>query len=191
MRRGLAGAESRAGGRVGGCKSGIGAASRLKEEGLPMPAAAVLMSPITFMDTMEGTAYGDGGFWIISLAEDSFIISDVAELYAPGRIKRTHGCRLFTGSVGAAAYAAICGTDELLLTMPYILQEEPQGGKPGGTDSGDHMPHSWPIFIGDFPEAEAAVLKMGISSGCICRREEQRLMSACDTKERTGGLRWQ
>lgn len=28
---------------------------RLKEEGLPMPAAAVLMSPITFMDTMEGS----------------------------------------------------------------------------------------------------------------------------------------
>lgn len=160
---------------------------RLKEEGLPMPAAAVLMSPITFMDTMEGSHTEMADFDYI-LAEDSFIISDVAELYAPAGIKRTHGCRLFTGICwGCRLCSYMWERMNSFLTMPYFYRKSRRAGNQVELIVGDHMPHSWPIFIGDFPEAEAAVLKMGDFLRLYLPEEEQRLMSACDTKGKDRG----
>ncbi len=161
---------------------------RLKEEGLPMPAAAVLMSPITFMDTMEGSHTEMADFDYI-LAEDSFIISDVAELYAPGRDK-THPwlSPLYGDLLGLPPMQLYVGTDELLFDDAiHFYRKSRRAGNQVELIVGDHMPHSWPIFIGDFPEAEAAVLKMGDFLRLYLPEEEQRLMSACDTKGKDRG----
>lgn len=134
---------------------------RLKEEGLPLPAAAVLMSPITFMDTMEGSHTEMADFDYI-LAEDSFIISDVAELYAPGRDK-THPwlSPLYGDLLGLPPMQLFVGTDELLFDDAIrFYRKSRRAGNLAELIVGDHMPHSWPIFIGDFPEAEEAVTKM-------------------------------
>ena len=161
---------------------------RLKEEGLPMPATAVLMSPITFMDTMEGSHTEMADFDYI-LAEDSFIISDVAELYAPGRDK-THPwlSPLYGDLLGLPPMQLYVGTDELLFDDAiHFYRKSRRAGNQVELIVGDHMPHSWPIFIGDFPEAEAAVLKMGDFLRLYLPEEEQRLMSACDTKGKDRG----
>lgn len=161
---------------------------RLKEEGIPLPAAVVLMSPITFMDTMEGSHSEMADFDYI-LAEDSFIISDVAELYAPGRDK-THPwlSPLYGDLSGLPPMQLFVGTDELLFDDAIrFYRKSRRAGNQVELIVGDHMPHSWPIFIGDFPEAEAAVLKMGDFLRLYLPEEEQGLVSACDTKGKDRG----
>ena len=87
---------------------------RLKDMKLPLPVAACLMSPITFMDTMEGshTELADRD---LILAEDSFILSDVAELYAPGWDKRhPYLSPLYGDLSGLPPMLLLVGTDEKL-----------------------------------------------------------------------------
>ena len=53
------------------------------------------------------------------------------------------------------------GTDEKLFedTIRFYYKSR-QTGNETELVVGDHMPHSWPIFVNDFPEAEAAARMM-------------------------------
>lgn len=134
---------------------------RLKAQGIPQPLAASLISPITFMDTMEGSHSDLAGLDLI-LAEDSFLLDVVAELYAPGMDKRDACLSPLYGDLrGLPAMQLFVGTDEKLFedTIRFYYKSR-QSGNDVELVVGDHMPHSWPIFLNDFPEAEAAARTM-------------------------------
>lgn len=134
---------------------------RLKEEGLSMPAGAAFMSPITYMDSMEGSHTELADLDLI-LAEDSFILSDVSELYAPGWNKKHPWLSPFYGKLaGLPPMQLFVGTDELLFddTIRFYYKSR-KAGNQVELVVGDHMVHSWPTFLKEFPEAEAAVRKM-------------------------------
>lgn len=87
---------------------------RLKEQRIDLPAAAVLMSPVTFLDSMEGSHTELADLDLI-LAEDSFVICDVAELYAPGRDKKHPWLSPLYGELeGLPPMQLFVGTDEML-----------------------------------------------------------------------------
>lgn len=134
---------------------------RLKDQNIPLPAAVTLMSPITFMDTMEGSHTNLAELDLI-LAEDSFILSDVAELYAPGWDKRHPWLSPLYGDLaGLPPMQLFVGTDEKLFDDTVrFYQKSRLAGNQVELVVGDHMSHSWPIFMKDFPEAEAAVQTM-------------------------------
>lgn len=134
---------------------------RLKEEKRPLPAAVTLMSPITFMDSMEGShtflAKQD-----LILAEDSFVLCEVAELYAPGWNKKHPWLSPLYGDLkGLPPMQLFVGTDELLFDDTILFyRKSRQAGNQAELIVGDHMPHSWPIFMKEFQEAETAVFNM-------------------------------
>lgn len=134
---------------------------RLKEENIPLPTAACLMSPITFMDSMEGS-HTELASRDLILAEDSFILSDVAELYAPGWDKRhPYLSPLYGDLAGLPPMMLLVGTDEKLFDDTILFyQKSRQAGNQVELLVGDHMTHSWPIFMKDFPEAADAVRAM-------------------------------
>lgn len=134
---------------------------RLKEAQLPLPAAVALMSPITFMDTMEGSHRELADLDLI-LAEDSFILCDVARLYAPGWDKRHPWLSPLYGDLeGLPPMQLFAGTDELLFDDTIRFYHKSRlAGNQVELIIGDHMLHSWPIFMRDFPEAESAVRTM-------------------------------
>ena len=134
---------------------------RLKDLDLPLPAAACLMSPITFMDSMEGSHTELAELDLI-LAEDSFILSDVAELHAPGYDKRhPYLSPLYGDLKGMPPMMLLVGTDELLFDDTIrFYQKSRRSGNEVELLVGEHMTHSWPIFMKQFPEADKAVQKM-------------------------------
>lgn len=134
---------------------------RLKDLRIPLPAAACLMSPITFMDSMEGS-HTDLADRDLILAEDSFILSDVAELYAPGWDKRHPYLSPLYGELsGLPPMMLLVGTDEKLFDDTICFyQKSRSAGNQVELLVGDHMLHAWPIFMKDFPEAGEAVQAM-------------------------------
>ena len=131
---------------------------RMRDRGVPLPAAAALMSPITFLDSMEGS-HTDLAPLDHILAEDSFVISEVAERYAPGADKRQPELSPLYGDLrGLPPMQIFVGTDELPFDDAVrFYQKSRMAGNEAELVVGDHMCHSWPIFMGQFPEAEAAV----------------------------------
>lgn len=134
---------------------------RLKDLRLPLPGAASLMSPITFLDSMEGS-HSELAASDLILAEDSFVLCDVAELYAPGWDKKNpYLSPLYGDLTGLPPMQLLVGTDELLFDDTIrFYQKSRQAGNYVELIVGDHMTHSWPIFMQQFPEAEEAVWQM-------------------------------
>lgn len=134
---------------------------RLRDQGMQLPLAASLISPITFMDTMAGS-HTDLAPLDLILAEDSFLLDDVSELYAPGQNKKLPYLSPLYGDLhGLPPMQLFVGTDEKLFedTIRFYYKYR-QSGNEAELVVGDHMPHSWPIFTCDFPEAEAATRTM-------------------------------
>ena len=134
---------------------------RLRQENLQMPAAACLMSPITFQDTMEGSHTELAPLDFI-LAEDSFLLDRVSELYAPGMDKRSVLLSpLYADLHGMPPMQLFVGTDEKLFDDTVrFYQKLRLSGVEAELHVGDHMCHSWPIFMNSFPEAREAVQEM-------------------------------
>lgn len=65
-----------------GANLALALALRRKEERKPLPGTMVLMSPVTYTDTLEGSHTSLVPLEPI-LAEDSFILTEVMRLYAP------------------------------------------------------------------------------------------------------------
>lgn len=134
---------------------------RMKDLGKPLPVAAVLMSPVTYLDSMEGS-HTELAHLDRILAEDSFVISEAAELYAPGMDKKLPGLSPLYGDLrGLPPMQIFVGTDELLFDDSLrFYRKSREAGNNVELIVGDHMVHSWPIFMNRFPEAETAVNTM-------------------------------
>lgn len=134
---------------------------RMKDHNLPMPKAVCVHSPITFVDTLEGS-HTDLLELDIILPEDSLIVTDVAELYAPGHDKRDpYLSPLYGDLTGLPPMQIFVGTDELLFddSIRYYQKLRKSGGE-AELVVGDHMCHSWFSFSKTFPEGQEAVQKM-------------------------------
>ncbi len=134
---------------------------RMKDQGLPLPKAVCVHSPITFLDSMEGS-HTDLLELDIILPEDSFIVENVAELYAPGHDKRDpYLSPLYGDLTGLPPMQIFVGTDELLFDDAIrYYQKLRKSGAEAELVVGDHMCHSWFSFMNTFPEAQKAVEKM-------------------------------
>lgn len=120
------------------------------------------MSPVTYTDTLEGSHTSLVPLEPI-LAEDSFILTEVMRLYAPHESPRhPYISPLYGDLSGLPPVLITVGTDEILFDDAVRLYQKLRLlDQEAELIVGDHMTHSWPIFIGNFPEAEEAVTRIG------------------------------
>lgn len=130
----------------------------LKDKHIPLPKALVAMSPVTYMDNLEGSHTELADIEHI-LTEDSFVVTEVCRLYAPG-INPSHPylSPLYGDLSGFPSTLLMVGTDEILFDDTIRFYKKERLSHVDATLAvGDHMLHSWPIFINQFPEANEGV----------------------------------
>lgn len=116
------------------------------------------MSPVTYADTLEGSHTSLIPLEHI-LADDSFVVTKAAQLYAPHTPPEHPYISPLYGALGGLPPLLITvGTDEILFDDALRFYQK---ARLSGVDAtllvGDHMVHSWPIFSERFPEAAQAV----------------------------------
>lgn len=149
-------------GESAGANLALSMVLKRKDEKKPLPKALVLLSPVTYADTLDGSHTALTSLEPI-LAEDSFVLTEVVKLYAPGESpKNLYISPLYGDLKGLPPMLLMVGTDEILFDDTIRLYQKARlCGVPANLIVGDHMTHSWPIFIGTFPEAKKAVEEIG------------------------------
>jgi len=133
----------------------------LRHAGLPMPAAAVLLSP--FLDvTASGesaTTRADRDPWF-----DIADLQVVARYYCPdeGEWRNPLVSPVFANVAGLPPMLIQVGDDEILLSDSTRFAEKLEAaGVDVELEIWPHMWHVFQMFIGKMPEAKVAVSKMG------------------------------
>lgn len=162
LRQGFAPAQTALVGESAGGNLALALALRLRDEGLPLPGAIAVMSPVTYVDSLEGTHTSLKPLERV-LADDSFLVTRAARLYAPDTDPRHPYLSPLYGSLsGLPPLLLTVGTDEILFDDTIRFYQK---ARLSGVDAtllvGDHMTHSWPIFSDRFPEAAQAVDAIG------------------------------
>jgi len=149
-------------GESAGANIALALALRLRDRGYALPAKIAVMSPVTFVDTLEGSHTRLIPLEKI-LPEDSFVVTVAAAQYAPGwDLKTPYISPLYADLTGLPPTFVSVGTDEILFDDAIRFYQK---ARLCGVDAellvGDRMPHSWPIFLNDFPEAGEAIDRIG------------------------------
>jgi beta-phosphoglucomutase len=140
-----------------GANLALAATLALKDRGLPLPAAVVPISAVTFVDTAAGSHTANKAKDVMLGGED--LAADVMDCYAPGQNPLDpYLSPLYGDYAGFPPLLVVVGTDEILYDDSLFLAEKAAAS---GVDvelmTGDGMPHAYPAFFDTFPEADAAL----------------------------------
>ncbi len=138
----------------------LGTLIRLRDEGLPLPAAAVLISPWTDLaltgPSLQSNAAADPML-------DAARIPEFADYYLAGADPRHPYISPLYGDVSGLPPTLIqVGSDEILyddsLRMAARLKD---AGRDAELDIWPRMPHAWPLYARILPEGRDAIARAG------------------------------
>ncbi len=132
---------------------------KLKEEGAPLPGAAVAMSPFVDM-TGEAESLRTNAERDPLLHVDGF--PTVVNAYAPGRDPTDPLLSPLYGDLkGLPPCLILCGSDEILLDDAVRMRDALlAAGVEAELEIWPEMPHAWPVFARLIPEGGSAIGRM-------------------------------
>ncbi|MEM7020224.1 MAG: alpha/beta hydrolase [Pseudomonadota bacterium] len=139
----------------------FGTALRLRDEGIPLPAALVGLSPWTDL-AITGESIVSNARAEAMLPPDR--VGEVAELYLNGADPRTpHSSPLYGEQEGLPPTLIHVGSREILRDDAIRLAEKIKAaGVPVVLEVWPNMPHVWQVFARHIPEARQAIAHIGM-----------------------------
>jgi epsilon-lactone hydrolase len=134
---------------------------RLRDEGVTLPAAAVVLSPWTDL-ALTGESFR------FNADIDPFIPVELAprvvDLYLAGAESRNpYASPLYGDPTGLPPTLILVGGDEVLLDDSVRMAEKMQAaGCKVEIEVWPHMWHVWPMLVRVMPEAKAAIARIGV-----------------------------
>lgn len=133
----------------------------LRDEGQPMPAAAILLSPWTDL-TLQGESH------VTKVHADPIITRSFSEQnvkrYVGSAVDSTHPLvsPLLADLRRLPPLLVVVGTAEVLMSdSTRLVHKAREAGVDVELIEGDQMVHTWPFFAPAFPEATEAVREIG------------------------------
>lgn len=152
------GAISVAGDSAGGGLA-LGMLLAVRDQGLPLPAAAVCMSPVT--DHLKTGASMDGKAALDPLVQRKSSTEHSRRYIGDADPKSPYASPLYADLHGLPPILILVGTSEVLLDDSTRFAERARAaGVEAEIEVWDEMIHIWPFFA-DLPEAAKAVERMG------------------------------
>jgi monoterpene epsilon-lactone hydrolase len=133
---------------------------RLKEQGLPMPAAAVALSPWTDL-ALTGESFGTNAYNDPMLRPER--AANCAQMYLDGADPRDCYASPLYGNLGGLPPTLIqVGSDEILLDDSIRMAERLRSaGCDVEIEVWPRMPHVWQVYARVLPEGRQAIARIG------------------------------
>ena len=133
---------------------------RLRDEGKPLPAAAVALSPWTDLALTGASLKTNAAADPMLNVED---LPDLVKLYLGGVDPRTpYASPLYGDPAGLPPVLIQVGSDEILRDDAVRMAEKLQSHNPRSkVEIWRRMPHVWQLFVPVLPEAHQAIAQIG------------------------------
>jgi epsilon-lactone hydrolase len=133
---------------------------KLRDDGMPLPDAAVAMSPWTDLALTGPSLRSNAAADPMLNAEH---VPELARLYLGGADPRTpYASPLYGDPAGLPPVLIQVGSDEILRDDGVRMAEKLRNANPRSRlEIGRRMPHVWPSFVPLMPEARRAIADIG------------------------------
>ncbi|NOJ41888.1 alpha/beta hydrolase [Bradyrhizobium australiense] len=138
----------------------LGLLLRLRDDGKPLPAAAVALSPWTDLALTGASLRTNAAADPMLNVED---LPDLAKLYLAGADPRTpHASPLYGDPAGLPPVLIQVGSDEILRDDAVRMAEKLRSHNPRSRiEIWRRMPHAWQLFVPVLPESHQAIAQIG------------------------------
>ncbi|WP_213287114.1 alpha/beta hydrolase [Bradyrhizobium sp. sGM-13] len=138
----------------------LGLLLRLRDDGKPLPAAAVALSPWTDLALTSSSLKANAAADPMLNVED---LPDLAKLYLGGADPRTpYASPLYGDPAGLPPVLIQVGSDEILRDDAVRMVEKLRSHNPRSKlEVWRRMPHVWQLFVPVLPEAHQAIVQIG------------------------------
>ena len=138
----------------------LGLLLKLRDDGRPLPAAAVSMSPWTDL-ALTGRSLASNAAADPMLNADD--LPELAQYYLAGADPRTpYASPLYGDPAGLPPVLIQVGSDEILRDDAVRMAEKLRADNPRSRlEIWSRMPHAWQLFVPVLPEAHRAIAQIG------------------------------